>query len=144
MKHLFPIAICALLLGCGGFKLGRNIELSEKDFDAPRLAEVSAKCGVTFPPGTVGLHYYYHGDTIDPYLIAKVEIPTSEKAAFMAQSTYEERKRPLSSTPSDPAWWTPGTLKNAAVSEGNGNPITAIKIGEESEKTIVYLQWLTY
>lgn len=131
-------------LACLNF--GKNIELSGAAFDTTKLDEITTLTGIRFPAGSDGLEYFYLGDTIDPSIQAKVEIPAGERDEFLENAIFEPANQKAAPVSGPKSWWAPGLLKGAIHGESDLKPgqNVAVSFGEVDGRFFAYVTWRTF
>ena len=89
------------------------------------------------------MNYFYIGDTIDPFLNAKVEIPSAARDEFLKNQIFAEANRTNSASSSTRSWWNASAMTNAVHADNSGNPAIYVGIGEEGGKLVAYISWHT-
>lgn len=139
--------LVAILTLSGCLDFGEDNELSGAAFDAAKVEEVASITGLTFPPGTKGLHYYYRGSGIDDALAAKVEVPESGRSEFMSNAIFREGTEEKAGLQigRGKSWWEIDHLTNRVDRKQTlpGNQLLEVSCGREGEAFVVYISWAT-
>lgn len=140
------IGISTLLLS-GCLKFGENIELTGAEITPQEIENMGARTGITFPVGTTGQNYYYHGDTMDPWFIARLVIPRADRDTFLKNDifTQDEIRQPALGAFTKHSWWTPEALHNRM---DGATPIPSSRnvevfLGEHGSDLILLIHWWT-
>jgi len=124
-------------------------ELDARSFSAKSLKMVEDRIGLTLPAGSRGLNMFYdHFHCIDPYFVAKIEIPASSHEAFTKQLEPIPEKWQLKDSAQiqlskKVAWWNPSeaTIRRQRWSMPNGNGVWVL-LCEENGRWILYVSWV--
>jgi predicted small secreted protein len=140
------LLVSFMTAGCD-LNFGDDVELSGAAFDSAKLAEISALTGVTFPPGAVGIEYYYLGSGIDDALAAKVMIPDEEVDEFKSNTvmtTETDSKASIQIGRGKP-WWKIDELTDRIDRKLDLPSARFLEItcGREGSDFVVYLSWIT-
>ena len=145
LSFLCLLAACTLS-GCD-LKFGDDVEVSGAAFNSAKLAEITTLTGITFPPGTRGLDYYYQGSGIDDALSAKVAIPDAGIPEF--------NTNPVMTTGTDSkadmqigrgkTWWKIDGLTERIdrKMELQNQRFLEVTCGREGNDFVVYVSWCT-
>jgi len=141
MRIFFASAVAFVVTGCGG-----NYSLDKKAFTAEKLKMVEQRTGVTFPAGSQGLNMFYKGEPMDPYFVAKIQIPQAshEQLLKRIEQIRNEEIHVSGSVTTNLPWWTPS--KEATRMERqfklNGDYVHLV-LCEENDRWVLYLEWAT-
>ncbi|MFH2066549.1 MAG: hypothetical protein ABIK15_15220 [Pseudomonadota bacterium] len=134
-----------LIIGCGS-DIGRDYHLDEHSFDANSLKIIEERTNITFPQGARGLNMFYQGTSIDPSILAKIQIPTSEYQMFKKQLEKIPNSRGginASSLTGKVTWWNPSEstliMERLFNQEMNGVHVMFCK---EHDRFILYVIWI--
>lgn len=125
------------LAGCS------NYELNGTSFDIKHKKMVETKAGIKLPEGSKGLNLYYKRAPMDPYLMAKIEIPESALNSFLqSMKDYPVDKNGQIDTTymKKVKWWNPqtNTIQNQWI-YGHDKSIIQIQLCKEDNRNILYV-----
>src|SRR5436190_21986345 len=102
MRIFFALAVAFVVTGCGG-----NYSLDKKSFTGEKLKMVEQHTGVTLPAGSQGLNMFYKGEPIDPYFVAKIEIPQAshEQLLKRIEQIRDEEIHVSGAVTTNLPWW---------------------------------------
>jgi hypothetical protein len=145
MHIVLALVLAFLANGCGCNSWG-NYNLDEKSFKAETLKMVEQRTGIPLPAGSRGLNIFYKGAPMDPYFVAKVEIPqTSHEELFKHIEQVPNQEISVSgSVTAKLPWWMPSkeTIQVERRFKLDGNYVHAV-LCEENGRWILYLEWYT-
>ena len=108
---------------------------------------VEQKTGLTFPAGSQGLNMYYKGEPMDPFFIAKVEIPagSQEETIGRIKQLKNQDIHESGSPAKEYDWWklSKETTKAECRFADNRGTYVHIALCNEDGHWIVYLEWFT-
>lgn len=123
-----------------------DYELDEKSFNAKSLELVRERTGLMIPTNAHGLNMFYSGRHVDPWFLAKIEIPASSAEVFMKgleqfPSPTRHATNPISEK--RPAWW--GPLETTIRSDRSfirSNSAVHLLLCYEDGRWILYVEWI--
>jgi len=93
------------------------------------------------------MEYYYLGDSIDPSLAAKIEIPKERKDEFLSNEVFQKGRNalPQIKVGKGKKWWRLEGLKSRLDRTQilPGACFLECSLGEEDGKLVLYLSWST-
>lgn len=151
MKNMIrSLALIVCFFGvasCDPLPFGENLELSGAAFDSTKLADLSKKTGISFPPGSKGVGYLYLGSGIDPALEAKILIPKEQKEEFLKNQVFVSGSKEKGTTEIGKGkhWWHRDQLseredRTMSLPQAQFLEVSA---GTEGSDYYVYVSWIT-
>ena len=148
IRILIPIMTSILVSGC--LEFGDDIRLAAPDVTASELGEVTRRTGIDFPPGTVGLGYFFMGSGIDDALAIKVAIAAKGKDKFLENALFQDGGVEACSLQIGQDWWNIDwwnidrltDRKDYKMNLPQGRFLECV-FGEEGGRWIAYIYWMS-
>lgn len=144
--RLYASALIAILMtGCLDF--GEENEFFAPNVTAEHLQVIEKRTGIDLPQGSVGLALYSNATGIDPWMMAKIRIPSDKVEALLTSAPFKS-PQPLTPTTVMGAvrpWWKPNELAKASSGEFNmKSDLVMWTLGLEGTDHVLYVQWFTF
>lgn len=141
MRNGFSLALALLMVGCSG-----NYTLDRKSFTAEKLKMVEQRTGLSLPVGSRGLNMFYKGEPMDPFFLARVEIPEASHDELLTRiDRLRNEEIHISGSPTKNFdWWrlSKETTKAERQFTLNGDYVH-VALCNENGHWILYLEWFT-
>ena len=139
MKARWVVVACVLMV-CGCF---RDIERDAGSFTAQDLRMVEGKVGIVLPAGVRGLNLYYAVGGLDPWFMARIEVP-GPLVESMKREVEGLPNKGKSTAPFPDritkriAWWNPpaGALERRFSRRGD---FVDVWLGDEGGRAVLYV-----
>ena len=140
MRIALSLILTLLVVGCG------NYTLDKKSFTAEKLKIVEQRTGLSLPVGSHGLNMFYKGEPMDPFLLAKVEVPEASHDELLTRiiQLRNEEIHVVESPTKNFDWWrlSKETAKAERQFKLNGDYVH-VALCNENGHWILYLEWFT-
>jgi hypothetical protein len=141
MSLVSALVVSPLLTSC--LKFGEELEFFAPDVTAAHLKTIETRTGTKLPEGSVGIALYSNATSIDPWMQAKIRIPSDAVQGF--------KTKELKSATSDLAiviadfrpWWKSRHL--IKIAEGDFHTESAFvqwTLGTENGDQVLYIHWM--
>jgi|GEM_PF-4739251 len=145
MSVIYAVVISMLVTSC--LEFGEENEFLAPDVTAVHLQVIEKRTGIDLPEGAVGLALYSNATGIDPWMLAKVRIPSDKVEALLASEPFKLPK-PLNPTTvmgASRPWWKPHELTKASSGQFDiKSDLVIWTLGQEAADYVLYIQWLTF
>ncbi|MEZ5387650.1 MAG: hypothetical protein R3F13_19240 [Prosthecobacter sp.] len=139
------IIVSLLLASC--LKFGEEREFIAPNVTSAHLDVIEKRTGIDLPKGSVGMALYSDATGIDPWMIAKIQIPSDKATTLLASKPFQEAKPGHSSLASgfDRPWWTPDQMNEPSTGDLKlPNAMVNWTLGQEDKKHVLYIRWDTF
>jgi hypothetical protein len=139
------LVISMLVTSCLDF--GEENEFFAPDVTAVHLQVIEKRTGINLPEGTVGLALYSNATGIDPWMLAKVRIPSDKAEALLASEPFKLHKplNPMTFVGTSRPWWKPYELTKAYSGQFDiKSDLVMWTLGQESADHMLYIKWITF
>jgi hypothetical protein len=139
------LVLSMLVTSCLDF--GEENEFFAPDVTAVHLQVIEKRTGIDLPEGAVGLALYSNATGIDPWMLAKVRIPSDKVEALLASEPFISPKpiNPTTIMGTSRPWWKPYELTKAYSGQFNiKTDLVVWTLGKESADYVLYIQWFTF
>jgi hypothetical protein len=146
------LAIAWILMGSVGifmiFHGSGNYSLDKSSFTRAKLIMVEQRVGLMLPAGSQGLNMFYKGEPMDPYFLAKVEIPQGSQDELLTRINQlpNEDIHVSGSPTTEFDWWKLSATATKAERQFTKRPTgdyIHVALCNEDSHWIVYLEWAT-
>jgi hypothetical protein len=145
LRSTSAIFLSLLLASC--LKFGDEFEFLAPDVTAAHLKRIEERTGIDLPEGSVGMALYSNATGIDPWMVAKIQIPPDKVNALLASKPLEGYTPGHSTLISgaDRPWWTPDQMNKPLTGDiKRSNAFVNWSLGREGEKHMLYIRWDTF
>lgn len=145
MGVITAVVISMLMTSCLDF--GEENEFFAPDVTANHLQVIEKRTGIDLPEGAVGLALYSNATGIDPWMLAKVKIPSDKVEALLASEPFKSPKpaNPTTTMGTSRPWWKPYELTKSSSGQFDlKTDLVMWTLGQESADHVLYIQWVTF
>ncbi|MBK8090427.1 MAG: hypothetical protein IPK32_00105 [Verrucomicrobiaceae bacterium] len=131
--------------GCLDF--GAKSEFLAPNVTDQHLSIIEKRTGIKLPEGSIGQALYSDASGIDPWMIAKIQLPNDKVDDFRKSEQLRKEKSEKHSITTEPkhTWWTPGKLEsNSSGQFMQANARVTWFLGREVSNYILFLRWDTF
>lgn len=144
-RLLVALLLATMVAGC--FDFGKAEEFTAPNVTATHLRDIEKRTSIDLPEGSIGEALYFDGTGIDPWMVAKIQIPSDKVNALLATKPFQGSKPGHSSLVSgfDRPWWTPDQMNEPSTGDLKlPNAMVNWTLGQEDKKHVLYIRWDTF
>lgn len=141
MRVACAVVSSFLITSC--LKFGEDLEFLEPNVTAKHLEVIEKRTGIDLPLGSVGMALYSNATGIDPWMLAKIQIPSDKADALLASKPFQGSKPGHSTVVSgfDRPWWTPDQMNEPSTGDIKlSNALVNWTLGQEGKKHMLYIR----